>query len=856
MIQRIIGLLAFVGVSFIANGQFSDDFSDGNLNGWAGDIDHYIINANEQLQLNAPSGSTSSIIYTPVVFADSMVWELYLMLDFAPSTSNQLQVYLAVNSPEVDTATGYLLEIGASGDQDALVLKYLASGVDQIIAMSEPALVANQPVELSLRVTRDRDGNWTVHDTGDVVPELLFAVDHTTTPLPLLGTFGILTRYSETRRDKFFFDNINLYPPQPDVTAPEWLSLTVIDQQTLELTFSEPILAASANDPTHYQINPLGNPDQITLNANRNVITLHWPAPFVSLQQYSLLVDQLRDDAGNLMSPSTRNFTYIQVEQALPYELLITEIMADPTPVIALPDAEYIEIFNATNKTFRLADYTLRVGASERALPEAVLLPNTYVILADEDHAASFSSFGTAIGIANMPSLTNSGTTIALLNVADEIIHEVSYTDEWYANSSKAEGGWSLEMKNPNAVCSDAANWSASESLAGGTPGTVNSIWAPQPDETGPALVSLFPSTPTTLVLRFSERLDGLLMENPNAYQIQPGIIVDDATLIDAGTLQLTLAQPLQQGTTYTLLPFQAFDCLGNGAWTTDTLEFGLIVDAQPGDVLINEILFNPATGGSRFIEVINQSEHFINLSTLAIGRLTMQQQDIYITGTQEVLRPGEIAAFTPDRDDILARYSVPKKEKLYTATVPSWDDERDNVSLLVNGVVIDSFTYDASWHHPVIADDNGVSLERVSLSASTALSSNWHSASSLSGYATPTGTNSQLLGDTITADAPFTIINRVFSPNEDGFKDYLVIQFESSMPDAIISAWIYDMEGRSIFQLANNELVGTTSLLQWDGRNAEGKLADMGMYIVFVQLWRVDGNVSEYQSSCALVKR
>jgi len=81
-------------ISFPLFGQFSDDFSDGNLDGWQGSVPDFIVNAEQKLQLNAPSGSTNSWIYTPVVYTDSMVWEMYFKLEFAPSTSNQLKIYL------------------------------------------------------------------------------------------------------------------------------------------------------------------------------------------------------------------------------------------------------------------------------------------------------------------------------------------------------------------------------------------------------------------------------------------------------------------------------------------------------------------------------------------------------------------------------------------------------------------------------------------------------------------------------------------------------------------------------------------------------------------------------------------
>ena len=76
------------------------------------------------------------------------------------------------------------------------------------------------------------------------------------------------------------------------------------------------------------------------------------------------------------------------------------------------------------------------------------------------------------------------------------------------------------------------------------------------------------------------------------------------------------------------------------------------------------------------------------------------------------------------------------------------------------------------------------------------------------------------------------------------------------STGEEIASVWVYDLEGREINQLISNESLGTSGLVQWDGRNNDQQLAEMGIYVIFVQLWDAQGNVREYQETCALVKR
>src|SRR5688500_17866975 len=193
-------LIVFGVLPFATYAQFTDDFSDGDLNAWQGDTGHFIINPAEELQLNAPAGSTSSWIYTTTIFADSMTWEMSIRLDFAPSTSNQLRVYLALSSPDFSSASGYLLEIGASGDTAALLLKYLSSGVSQDIGSSVPGFVANEPVELKLRVNKHNNGVWEVFDISESIPVLLFTAMHDLIPLSVMNTFGFSLKYTDTRR--------------------------------------------------------------------------------------------------------------------------------------------------------------------------------------------------------------------------------------------------------------------------------------------------------------------------------------------------------------------------------------------------------------------------------------------------------------------------------------------------------------------------------------------------------------------------------------------------------------------------------------------------------------------------------
>lgn len=852
---RLLFYLSVWLISIPVFGQFSTDFSEGNLDIWQGDQANFIINTSEQLQLNAPEGSTASWLYTPVTYVDSMVWEFYVNLTFAPSTSNQLKIYLGVTSADLATASGYFLEIGASGDQDPLELKYLNNGISESLAASSPGLVGSDPVELVIRVVKKENGVWQVYKVNGISADLLFSTMHNILPLSQMFVFGFDCKYTSTRRDKFFFDDISILPLVADTVRPTCQSLSVLNAKSVALTFDELLDENTALTSSNYILSP-GNVPPNDVEINQPQVILTWQDDFVSQQEYTIVVQGVADQVGNTILPVEKSFTYVKIDAAEANEILITEIMADPTPAIGLPEDEYLEIYNSSDHVFRLSDYSLQVGSSKRSLPDELLQRGEYVILCDEDNVSVFESYGRTLGMVSFPGLTNSGTSVSLINSADDILYEVTYSISWYGDPAKSDGGWSLEMKNPEHICSAIDNWQASKNLSGGTPGVVNSQWEISPDAQGPELVSFYSNSPQSVLLRFNESLDPVLMENSSAYSIDPDINIISALLIDPKTLEITLATPLEENVIYQFLPFDAFDCLGNVSVHTDTLLFGLSADIAPGDVLINEILFNPSSGGSRFIEFVNVSRKFIALNKLSIGRISSTHQDIFATGVNEILNPGQLAVFTPDPSDILSRYTVPNPNLLFYAALPSWNDRTDNVSLLSDGEIIDSFTYSSSWHLPVIADQNGVSLERIAPGLSSVLASTWHSASSVSGYATPTSTNSQQTNLEVEAESPYTITNSVFSPDDDGFKDFLALNFLLETGDYIGSVWVYDLEGRDIIQLLSNESLGSSSVVQWDGRNQEQHLADMGIYVLFIQLWDASGDVKQYKETCALVKR
>ncbi|MGZ3853188.1 MAG: lamin tail domain-containing protein, partial [Flavisolibacter sp.] len=193
------------------------------------------------------------------------------------------------------------------------------------------------------------------------------------------------------------------------------------------------------------------------------------------------------------------------------FDVVITEIMADPTPPVNLPNAEYIEIKNMSSTAYNLNGWKLADSSSAGTINTSFILqPDSIAILCSTGNVATFSTYGRAIGVTSFPSLDNDGDLLSLRSSQGKTIHAVSYSLDWYGNEIKKDGGWSLEMIDPKDPCGGKDNWRASTDANGGTPGKKNSVDGVNNDTDAPQLTRSYSMDNTSIVLLFDEPLDSL----------------------------------------------------------------------------------------------------------------------------------------------------------------------------------------------------------------------------------------------------------------------------------------------------------------------------------------------------------
>ena len=531
--------------------------------------------------------------------------------------------------------------------------------------------------------------------------------------------------------------------------------------------------------------------------------------------------------------------------------IIVTEIMADPTPVVGLPDAEYIEIFNRSSQPISTKGWHLGTAL----LPDSVLTPGGYAILCSRNSVPLLARFGRVWGLSSF-SLANAGVTLTLRNAKGTLVFSVAYKDSWWA-SNRRDGGYALEMIDVANPCGETENWRASIDALGGTPNKLNSVAAPNPDRSPPVAERVEISGENQLNVYFNERLDSLASSQSGTYELK-GRSVRKSVIETPGfrTALLTLDAPLLAGQRYEITVGNLTDCAGNRLKETNFV-FALPVKADLGDVILNEILFDPRTGGVEFTEIRNRSQNFISLKNWSLGNVKAGVPGSFktIAANDLLLAPNEFMAFSVNSKILAEQYPTERPRTLVTLpAMPSFVNDAGGVALRdAEGRLVDVFEYLDKNQSPLITNAKGVSLERIYPERPGNDPQNWQSAAAVVGYATPGYANSQGAGNAVADD--FVVEPEAITPNGDGVDDFATIRYSLTGPGRVASVRIFDVQGRLVRNLVKNQTIGTDGSLRWEGNDDQGKTVRTGYYLVLIDSFDSAGNTQQFKKKVVVVQ-
>ena len=540
---------------------------------------------------------------------------------------------------------------------------------------------------------------------------------------------------------------------------------------------------------------------------------------------------------------------FCQINTPHRYDVVISEIMADPTPAVGLPAAEYVELHNRTPNRCRLEGWKLKIGNTVKSLPDVELDSAGYAIIIAAKYLEDFAEYSPHIYTLSSLSLTDGGQTLVLYNADNQVIHSVSYRKQWHSEPIKQEGGWSLEMLDESLPCWGEENWNSSTSPLGGTPGLPNAARTTLFDRESPVMERVTLLDSITIRVFFSESVNppsSMLPFRLHSSTAAPSILEIREVPYSFSALDLRLSSALVKGQTYTVeLTGKLSDCAGNEMQTGSTIQCGVPDYPERGDLIINEVLSHPYDGSDAdFIEIFNKSSKIIDLKDVKIGSGgdTMPQKAVWASSGGCQLFPNGYCALCKNKKLTLQQYVCPEPLNLLLCdSLPAYNNDEGVVFLTDRSLqTIDRLHYTEDMQYPKLLTTDGVSLERLSPTLPTQNPDNWHSAAETVGFATPGYANSQQLpeGDGM----EFSISPAVISPDNDGFEDFAEFSLRFPEPGNRLTLRVFDVNGNAVNLLANNVLCGTEAAFRWDGLDDNRNRLPTGMYVVIAQYWNAQG--------------
>lgn len=844
-------IFAFLHQSVISQTIWSDGFSDSNFTAnpqWLGDTALFVVNGQQQLQLNAPAAAATASLYTPSSAAVEATWEFFLRMNFNPSASNYAEVFLMTtgNHP-AQPQNGYLVRLGGTS-QDKITLLRRTGTSNAIVAESAPGILDMNNVLTRVRITRDTAHTWTVE--ADTTGGQNFKLYATGTDATHQTSTNLMMHcvYTSTRSTSFFFDdflvNGNVFV---DIVPPVVVKAEVLNSTTIALDFSEPMEAFTATSTANYTIlNPPQKPVSVALDTLGMRAELLFADEFTSGQTFELEIREVEDLAGNAMVDTVVSLMFFRPEYR---SVVISEIMSDPTPVVGLPDAEYVEIHNPGIAAVNLRNWYFAADRDTFQFPEVFLNGGEYLLITR--HADTVLFNGIPKQSFSFPSgwLLNGGEPLAILNSEKKAIDALWYDINWYNNDAKDDGGWSLELIDNQLSCHDPGNWSASNHAKGGTPGASNvpeGVSLPgKPDFQGAIWVS-----DIEVHLMFGQGLaPGLIPAIQSSWPLMGVNIV----VQQQNRLQVNFAQPITGEVQLIIMPTAA--C--SGFFEADTLVFGLPAQPEPGDLVLNEILFNPPLGGNDFVEIWNTSSKTFLAKSIRLCQLDEQNQPNQVLEWGEsgrIISPKNFFVMTATTAGVCNYYNCGKRQFFSQTSMPSLPNSSGSAALTTASLdMLDWVRYSENWHHRLITNRQGVSLERVHPNLPGSSAQSWHSAATAAGYGTPGRLNSQF-ASTLAQQGSIWLSSGTFSPNNDGYHDVLLIEHRLDA-GAMLTLRVFNTAGAMVKVIADNHLTEMEGNYTWDGTTQNGNIAASGIYIIFAEWFYTDGRTGKSKLNVVLAQ-
>ena len=553
---------------------------------------------------------------------------------------------------------------------------------------------------------------------------------------------------------------------------------------------------------------------------------------------------------------------YLQLLSAVFSQVVINEIMYAPVS----PNKEWFELKNTGTTSLDLQNWKWRDAAAGNALRtisvlNLTILSDSFLIVCED--SVTFKNqypdfFGKVVQSSGWSALNNSGNeNIVIYDASGIHADSLTYNNSWGSGIT----GYSLERKQSEIQANLPSNWASSIHPDRSTPGKRNSVTPLQNDliifsfETEPA----YPFKGGDIEFRLSIRNIG--KSSASGAEVK---IFNDKNNDSTGQMSelicsqyLNLINPgdsILYECTFNLIDTGRKQFIADVIYNVDDDPLNnkfyksIYVSDQSGGgggVAINEIMYDPLTGQSEWIELYNGFQMPVNLKKWKYVESSSSKN---LSDSELVLGPGQYLVIARDStlyNSFLYLKSNSDNHKVIfiSSMILSNTGERLLITDSLNNS-IDAVSYEAAFHNPNLSDTKGISLEKINPAIRSDVISNWSSSANLSG-GTPGKINS-IHTTGIQSESKVNISPNPFSPDGDGHEDFTVINFNLNVKIAQIRVKVYDIKGRIVRTLMDNSISGNNGEIIFNGLDDKEQKLRTGIYILLIEVIDETGGTSD----------
>lgn len=477
--MKQILLLLLVNLPLLVYSQFQETFGSHELPVlWTGDRQQFVID-NGVLMVNGQEQTeTVSLSYPYSIEGDEQEWEFYLYLKSKPTAKNRIKIFPA--SPAKTPAGFYI----CAGYDRSNRLRF---GIDNLEIQAFNDFDEEEKCILHLIITCKDQRYWTLYAGNALSDETTkqSASFESSYIFPGQAHFCIQVTHTKTKTDDFGIDDISYRtkiteqteePEQTEQSSVELTAIQPISLSEVSFEFSGPVSLEGAI----YAISGYGFDGKCAAirsmyqDSNHQIVTVRLPQAMTLDHEYTFYIENLKDEQGGIIPDNSYTFLLREAEETpetpeeqpeAPIEsypekaVRINEVMADPKGLTALPETEYIELYNTSDSSIDLSSWELHYGNNSVALTGIEIQAHEWAVLYRSGREIEVGS-GLACPLDKFPSaLANTGKELSLYDGSGKQIDQYTYP--------KAKPACSWEYSEEG--------WHLSTDPRGGTPGEANS---------------------------------------------------------------------------------------------------------------------------------------------------------------------------------------------------------------------------------------------------------------------------------------------------------------------------------------------------------------------------------------------